>query len=201
MRRRFGVLLAAASVLATCSCGGARLAPEIGDEPMAPNDGGNGYQEGIAIRDVTIIGGAAGEPMTSGGSAPMYMVLINNRATPDRLVSVAAPGAFKEAQLAGGGVDLPVRKPVGAGAAPLALLTGLTDEKMRSGSFVDVELRFRDAGTARLNVPVLPPTLWRTTLSPWPSPPAQASPSPTAPASPSPAPPASPSPTGQGGTD
>ncbi|GAA3149252.1 hypothetical protein GCM10010466_45260 [Planomonospora alba] len=201
-------MLAAALVLTTCSCGGARLAPEIDAERLAPNDGGNGYQDGIVIRNAIIVGGDPAELLEAGSSAPLRVVLINKRDAPDRLVSVSAPDAFQGAQLTGGGVDLPVRQAVGAGPEPLVTLTGAT-RQLRIGAFVPVEFRFQQAGATRIQVPILPPSSGRAGFSPSPHPSAPGGPSPAAPAvSPSPASPApagteaSPSPAPQeGGTD
>ncbi|WP_449064056.1 hypothetical protein [Planomonospora algeriensis] len=192
MTRRFRMLLVAALALTACSCGNERLAPEIGQEKMAPNDGGNGFQDGIAIRNVIVMGGSDGKPLASGAGAPLHMVLINNRTAPDRLVAISAPGAFQGSEIPGGGVDLPVRQPVGTGPVPMALLTGAS-RQLPGGGFVTVELRFQQAGTARLEAPVMPATEWRATLSPWPS--APAAPSPTSPLNPTPGAPVSPSPT------
>ncbi|GAT64913.1 hypothetical protein HS048_14555 [Planomonospora sp. ID91781] len=192
MTRRFRMLLVAALALTACSCGNERLAPEIGQEEMAPNDGGNGFQAGIAIRNVILVGDSTGKALASGAGAPLHMVLINNRTAPDRLVAISAPGAFQGAEIPGGGVDLPVRQPVGTGPVPVALLTGAS-RQLSVGGFVPVELRFQQAGTTRLQVPVMPATEWRATLSPWPS--APAAPSPTSPLNPTPGAPVSPSPT------
>jgi copper(I)-binding protein len=136
----------------------------------SPNAGASASASGILLRNAFIIGGAAGAPLQPGAHAPMYLVLMSQSAVPDRLVAVNGRPAFQSAVIPAGGLSIPPRQIVGEGPAPQVLLTGLT-QPLLSGSFIAVELVFQNAGTVKIQVPVLPPTLWRATYSPWPSPP------------------------------
>ncbi|MFC0555687.1 hypothetical protein ACFFHJ_32785 [Planotetraspora thailandica] len=141
----------------------------VGLRESSPNAGASASAYGILLRNAFIIGGPAGAPLQPGAHAPMYLILISQSATPDQLVAVNGRPTFQSAVIPAGGLPIPARQIVGKGPAPEVLLTGLT-RPLHSGGFVAVEFVFQNAGTIRTQVPVRPPTLWRTTYSPWPSP-------------------------------
>jgi hypothetical protein len=167
-RPRVLVSAAAALMLTLSSC--VRGSAEGFDlREASPNAGASGSASGILLRNAFILGGAAGAPLQPGAHTPMYLVLMSQSAAPDRLVAVNGRPTFQSAIIPAGGLPIPPRQIVGEGPVPQVLLTEL-NRPLRSGSFVAVELVFQNAGTVRIQVPVLPPTLWRATYSPWPSP-------------------------------
>ncbi|GAA2701947.1 copper chaperone PCu(A)C [Nonomuraea recticatena] len=127
-----------------------------------PNFGvANGIKNGLLLRNAFIVGGRAGAPLQPDAHAPLYVTMINQRAETDTLVSVSATQLFTQARVHGGMVDIRPNDPAGGGPKPQAILAGLT-RQLRSGSFVDIDFTFQRAGQLRLQVPVLPPTQWRT---------------------------------------
>ncbi|WP_440097750.1 hypothetical protein [Streptosporangium sp. H16] len=168
MRSTTSTLCAAVLLLAACACGKEGDAG-FSTEEFAPNTGANEIVNDVYVRNAFVIGGPAGEPLPPGSGVPLYVTLVNQRTEPDRLVSVSASPTFEGFRVRGGGLDLPVRQPVGGDVNPQALLTGSTGD-LRSGTYLPVSFRFQDAGTVRVQVPVLPPSQWRATYSPWPSP-------------------------------
>jgi hypothetical protein len=189
MRPAFRSMLVAALLVVLCSCGEDE---QLFPEPYAPNEGANAWVQGILVRNAFIIGGPAGEPLETGADARLFVAFVNQRDEPDRLVAVRAPDTFQGADIADGRLEIPVGQFVGGGPAPQAMLTGAT-ERLASGSSITVDLQFERAGSASMEVPVLPPSLWRTTYSPWPQKPA-ATPSPDRTPTPTPSPTPAPTP-------
>ncbi|GGK99620.1 hypothetical protein Ppa06_68020 [Planomonospora parontospora subsp. parontospora] len=168
MRSTIRALCVAVLLLAACACGNEDDFG-VSTEEFAPNTGANEIINDMYVRNAFIIGSPEGESLPPGSSLPLYVTLVNQRTEPDRLVSVSASPTFKGFQVRGGGLELPVRQPVGGDVNPQALLTGSTGD-LRSGIYLPVSFQFQDAGTVQMQVPVLPPSQWRATYSPWPSP-------------------------------
>ncbi|MBD3142974.1 hypothetical protein [Microbispora bryophytorum] len=179
--------IAAATVTAACG----DIKQDYYTQTMPQNEGANVNLPGLLLRNAFIIGSQ--QPAPAGTDMPMYMMLLNESGRTDRLVSVDTGGVFRETRLPAGGLEIPGGKYVGGTALPQVLLVGLT-RPLRSGGTIPVTFRFQNAGTTRVDVPVLPPGTWRSTYSPWPTPSPSALPvaSPGSPPAVSP----SPSPTG-----
>ncbi|GGO01916.1 hypothetical protein GCM10010116_03620 [Microbispora rosea subsp. aerata] len=191
-----GILAAVcvAATAVTAACGD--LKQDYYTQTIPQNEGANANLPGLLLRNAFIIGSL--RPAPPGTDMPMYMMLLNESGRADRLVSVDAGGLFREAVLPAGGLEIPGGKYVGGTALPQVLLAGLT-RPLGSGGTIPVTFRFQNAGTVRLEVPVLPPGTWRSTYSPWPGTSPSPSPGPPGPASPSPSPALSPGPSPTGG--
>jgi copper(I)-binding protein len=142
---------------------------------------------------VFVLGAAIGSTIKVGGSAGVFLALINDGSA-DRLVKISAPGTAKSVTLPGGSVSLASQKAVLlTGPAPKVVLEGLI-RPLTGGSTVRLVLTFQNASSVSMTVPVMPRAQYYSTFSPpSPSPSAtpkgkksSASPSPSASASPSP---------------
>ena len=156
---------ALAPVLAGCEAG--NNAPTL--QWHQPTDGAGTQLGLISIRNVFILGGPLNTPLAKGQSAGLFVGLVNS-GSPDRLVSVTAPSVTNAVTLPGGSVQLPTRSPVLlTGPAPKIILTNLT-RPLTGGTAVRVTMKFQDAGSITLSVPVLPQADYFSTYSPAPSP-------------------------------
>jgi copper(I)-binding protein len=189
--RRLLVLAIAALIPALAGCEAGNNAPT--QEWHQPTDGTGTVHNDIAIRNVFVLGAAIGSTIKVGGSAGVFLALINN-GSPDRLVKISAPGTAKSVTLPGGSVSLASQKAVLlTGPAPKVILEGLI-RPLTGGSSVRLVLTFQNASSVSMAVPVMPRAQYYSTFSPpSPSPSAtpkgkksSASPSPSASASPSP---------------
>lgn len=189
--RRLLVLAIAALIPALAGCEASANAPT--QEWHQPTDGTGTVHNDIAIRNVFVLGAAIGSTIKVGGSAGVFLALINNGSA-DRLVKISAPGTAKSVTLPGGSVSLASQKAVLlTGPAPKVILEGLI-RPLTGGSSVRLVLTFQNASSVSMAVPVMPRAQYYSTFSPpSPSPSAtpkgkksSASPSPSASASPSP---------------
>lgn len=160
MRTRLGCLLAAVAAVVS-GCGASTLG-----EPYDPTEGVNAGRDGVLLRNAFIIGAPGGDALRPGADAPLYVTLVSERPSPDRLVALASPGLFGGAKVQGGGLEVPRQRRVGGGPEPQAVLTGLT-RPLRSGEHIPVTFTFERAGQIQVRVPVLPPSDWRSTYRPW----------------------------------
>jgi copper(I)-binding protein len=174
MRRILTALLVAAA-LVTPACAEKR---DYNTIAIPQNEGANVNVGQVMLRNAFLIGGPAGRPLQPGASVPMYLALLNNGRGADKLVSVSAQGVFQGAILPAGGLVVPPNGFVGGTPTPQVLMTGLV-KQLRSGSTVPVRLRFQHTGSTTVQVPVLPPSNWRATYSPWPAAPAKPTPTPS----------------------
>lgn len=156
----------ALALMMLCACGGGEPPGRSTDE-YAPNEGANLTVNDMVLRNAFILGAKPGQSLRKGDDVPLYFVLVNDRRRPDELVSVSAKPLFSGATVSGQKLAVRTNELVGGGAAPQAVLTGLTKD-LPSGSFVPVTFTFKGAGAMKTEVPVMPPTLWRATLSPAP---------------------------------
>jgi copper(I)-binding protein len=189
--RRLLVLAIAALIPALAGCEAGNNAPT--QEWHQPTDGTGTVHNDISIRNVFVLGAAIGSTIKVGGSAGVFLALINDGSA-DRLVKISAPGTAKSVTLPGGSVSLASQKAVLlTGPAPKVILEGLI-RPLTGGSTVRLVLTFQNASSVSMAVPVMPRAQYYSTFSPpSPSPSAtpkgkksSASPSPSASASPSP---------------
>ncbi|WP_030509514.1 copper chaperone PCu(A)C [Microbispora rosea] len=192
MRAILAALCVAAAAV-TAACGD--IKQDYYTQTMPQNEGANVNLPGLLLRNAFIIGSQ--QPAAPGTDMPMYMMLLNESGAADRLLSVDTGGLFREARLPAGGLEIPGGRYVGGTALPQVLLAGLT-RPLGSGGTIPVTFRFQNAGTARVDVPILPPGTWRSTYSPWPGTSPAVSPSPSPALSPGSSPPVSPSPSPAG---
>jgi copper(I)-binding protein len=171
--RRLLVLAIAALIPALAGCEAGNNAPT--QEWHQPTDGTGVVLDNISIRNVFVLGAPIGSTIKAGGSAGVFLALINNGSA-DRLVSISAPGTARSVTLPGGGVSLASQQAVFlTGPAPEVVLQGLI-RPLTGGSSVRLVLTFRNAASVSIAVPVMPRAQYYSTFSPAPSP----SPSPSA---------------------
>lgn len=175
--RRLCIAAAAALLPALAGCEAGVHAPT--QQWHAPTEGAGTILHGIAIRNVFVLGAPLGSTVAAGKSAGLFVALVNS-GSPDRLLSISAPGTAKSVQLPGGApVTLAQRRPVLlTGPQPKVVLTGLV-HSLRGGSFIRVIMNFQNAGSVTLSVPVVSHALYYSTFSPAPTPTPSPSPSPS----------------------
>jgi copper(I)-binding protein len=168
---RLAIVAVAALTPALASCEAGLNAPT--QQWHQPTDGAGTWFRQIAIRNLFVLGPPDGGVIPAGHSASLFFALVNNGPA-DRLTSISAPGVAHAVILPGGGINLPSGGSAFlTGPAPKAVLSGLT-RPLTAGSNITLYLTFANAGTVRLQVPVVPRTSYFVTLSP----PASASPGP-----------------------
>jgi copper(I)-binding protein len=196
------VLAIAALIPALAGCEAGTNAPT--QQWHQPTDGAGTEFNTIAIRNVFVLGAPIGQAIRVGQSAGVFLAMVNN-GSPDRLVSITAPGTAKSVKLPGGTVSLGSQKAVFlTGPAPKVVLEDLS-RPLSGGTTVKLVLTFQNAASVTLVVPVMPRAQYYSTFSPPPTPTPTPSPSlttrrhhgatPTATPTPSATPTASPSPT------
>jgi copper(I)-binding protein len=161
--RRLLVLAIAALVPALAGCEAGNNAPT--QEWHQPTDGTGVVLDNISIRNVFVLGAPIGSTIKAGGSAGVFLALINNGSA-DRLVSISAPGTARSVVLPSGGVSLASQQAVFlTGPAPKVVLQGLT-RPLTGGSSVRLVLTFRNAASVSIAVPVMPRAQYYSTLAP-----------------------------------
>ncbi len=166
--RRLFITAAAVLVPALAGCEAGINAPT--QQWHEPTDGAGTVAHGIAIRNVFVLGAPENAALAAGKSAGLFFALVNS-GSPDRLLSISAPGAATSVRLPGGGpVSLVQDRPVLlTGPRPEVVLTGLR-RSLPGGSFIRVIMNFQNAGSVPLSVPVVPQAQYYSTFSPAPTP-------------------------------
>ena len=122
--RRLAVLAIAALVPVLAGCEAGANAPT--QQWHQPTDGAATVHNDIAIRNVFVLGAPIGTQLAAGHSAGLFLALINE-GSPDRLLSITAPGTAKSVTLPGGTVRLGSQQSVLlTGPAPKVILQDLT---------------------------------------------------------------------------
>jgi copper(I)-binding protein len=171
--RRACALVAAAAIPLLAGCEAGLNSPVLhwhppvaGASKAIPAATGRGF---IAIRNVFVLGAPLNASLPAGGSASVFLAIVNTGAK-DRLVSMSAPGTATSVMLPAGGVTLErSRIELLTGPEPEVVLTGLT-HTLASGRNIRLVLRFQNAGSVTLFVPVIPKATSYYTYSPAPSP-------------------------------
>jgi copper(I)-binding protein len=182
--RRLLVLAIAALALTACEAG--TNAPTQDYHP--PTAGTDKTFGDLSLVNVFVLGPPIGQTLAAGDSASVFLAL-SNTGSPDKLLSVSAPGVARSGTVSGGSVSLAKQQTVLlTGPAPKIILNDLT-RQLAGGTSVRLVLDFQNAGTVDVVVPVMPRAQYYSTLLPPPSPSpsasAKASASPKATASPS----------------
>ena len=163
-RMLFGVLAVLVPALAGCEAG--LNAPTLEFHPAA--FGAYADKNGISIANAFVLGPSLSGPAVAGGRAGVFLSVSSLHG--DTLVSVSAPGTANGAKIAGGSVDLPSATPVDlTGPVPQVVLTGLANP-LEGGETVTLALKFAEAGTVTMAVPVEPQAYQYSTFSPPPTP-------------------------------
>jgi len=175
--RRLCIAAAAALLPALAGCEAGVHAPT--QEWHQPTDGAGTMLHGIAIRNVFVLGAPLASAIAAGKSAGLFLALVNS-GSPDRLLSISAPGTAKSVRLPGGApVTLAQSEPVLlTGPQPEVVLAGLV-HSLPGGSFVRVIMNFQNAGSVTLSVPVVSHAQYYSTFSPVPTPTPSPTPSPS----------------------
>jgi copper(I)-binding protein len=165
--RRLLIVAAAALVPVLAGCEAGDNAPTLAWH--YPTEGAGTLVHGIAIRNVFVLGAAGTGSLAAGHSAGLFLALVNT-GSPDRLLSIDAPGTAASVTIPGGSISLGTNGVVLlTGPQPKAILTGLT-RTLTTGSVVTVVLHFQKAGTVTLRVPVEARSQTYATYSPAPAP-------------------------------
>jgi copper(I)-binding protein len=165
--RRLLVLAIAALIPALAGCEAGNNAPT--GEWHQPTDGAGTVQNNIAIRNVFVLGAPIGATVPAGQSAGLFLALIND-GSPDKLLSITAPGTARSVTLPGGAVSLASQQAVLlTGPEPKVILEDLT-HPLIGGSSVLLKMNFQNAATVTLEVPVMPQAQYYATYSPPPTP-------------------------------
>ena len=163
LSRRLLIVAAVALIPAVAGCEAGDNAPTL--DWHQPTVGSGTDIQGMAIRNVFVLGGQGTAALPANGSAGLFLALVNT-GSPDRLVSIEAPGTATAVTLAGGGIRLGTNsQALLTGPTPAAVLTGLT-RRLRSGPVVTIVLNFQRRGAVTLRVPVVARAQFNATLSP-----------------------------------
>ncbi len=197
--RRLVVLAMAALIPLLAGCEVGNNAPT--QQWHQPTAGAGTQVDQIAIRNVFVLGAPVTGQLNAGQSASLFFAVVNS-GTPDRLLSVSAPGAAKSVTLPGGSVNLATNRGVFlTGPAPQVILNDLT-RPLSGSAYIHLVMTFQNAGSVALLVPVVArASYYATFLPPSPAPtatrrkhPASASPAPSGAATPSASPTPAPTP-------
>ncbi|WP_106399439.1 copper chaperone PCu(A)C [Actinocorallia populi] len=171
---------AAAAFLATALLSGCGDAENDKDQPsdVSPEAGVSGEVGQVDIRDLFVLGGDQ-QDIPAGGSAPVYLTLINRpaggepdptagtaAAEDDTLESVSSTAAGS-AEIIGGPVRLPPGQDVRIGPDARIVLRDLAED-LDSDASVPLTLKFQKAGSVTLSAPVVERQGSYTTYSPAP---------------------------------
>ncbi len=163
-RMLFGVLAVLVPALAGCEAG--LNAPTLEFHPAA--FGAYANKNGISISNAFVLGPSLSGPAVAGGRAGVFLSITAENG--DRLVSVSAPGTATAGRITGGSVNLPSQALVDlTGPVPKVVLTGLANP-LQGGETVTLNLKFAEAGTVTMAVPVEPQAYEYSTFSPPPTP-------------------------------
>ncbi len=168
---------AAALIPALAGCEAGNNAPTL--QWHQPTPGASAELGGITVSNVFILGAVPNSVLGRGQSAGVFFGLANTGSS-DRLTGISAPGVARTVTLAAGTVNLPSRKAVLlTGPVPKAVLAELS-RPLAGGTSVRLTMKFQNAGSVTLNVPVLPRATDYSTYSPPPAPQAPPPAKPTA---------------------
>jgi len=160
-----GLVLGAAAVLipVLAGCEAGNEAPTV--EFHYPTDAAGTVVGNISIRNVFVLGAPLGSQLHTGQAASLFLAIVNN-GSPDRLLSITAPGSATSVSLPSGGVPVIFQHPVFlSGPKPQLVLTGLTRD-IANGTTVKLQLTFQKAGVVTLEVPVVPRAAHYATYAP-----------------------------------
>jgi copper(I)-binding protein len=119
----------------------------------------------LTISNAFVLGAPIGRTLHAGQSAGFFLGLVNT-GTPDRLLAIKAPGVAQKVVLPGHGIALrSLSRVLLAGPAPRIILQHLL-RPLAGGTVIKLYLKFKNAGSTRLYVPVLPKSSNYMTYSP-----------------------------------
>lgn len=134
-----------------------------------PTPGASVVLGNLRINNMFILGATPDTSLQPGTSTGVFFAMSSNGA-PDRLIGISAPGAAASVLLPGGSVAVRRGQTVRlTGPVPQVVLQNLT-RPFRGGQFIRLVLTFQNAGSVRMNVPIMPKSQYFSTYSPVPSP-------------------------------
>jgi copper(I)-binding protein len=164
--RRLLIVAAAALIPVLAGCEAGTNAPVLSWH--YPTVGAGTTAQDIAIGNVFVLGGPQAATIPAGQSTGLFFALVNT-GTPDRLLSVTAPGTAASVKISGGTIALHSSQVVLlTGPRPEAILTGLT-RPLVTGTVISIVMTFQKAGAVHLRVPVVAGSDY-STFSPPPTP-------------------------------
>ncbi len=107
----------------------------------------------LAIRNVFVLGAPLGRNLAKGQSASLFLAVVNN-GSPDKLISITAPGTAASVTLPGTVPVMSGHPVLLTGPRPQVVLTDLT-RTLTSGMTIRLVLTFQKAGPVTLVVPVM----------------------------------------------
>ncbi|MEZ0072996.1 copper chaperone PCu(A)C [Planotetraspora sp. GP83] len=150
-------LLAAIPALAACGAGfdantNTPYRPTEAGVLIQDTGSGTAYgQNGVKISQAFILGPDAGGQIAAGGSAPLYLTLVNSTGTPDTLTGIVSNGQQATSVKAPGPIQL---APDTLAKTPGVTVEGLK-QPLRGGESLQLTLQFKNAGDIALSVPVV----------------------------------------------
>lgn len=132
-----------------------------------PTPGASATAGPMQINNMFVLGPTPGFSLAPGASAGLFLAL-SNSGSPDRLISITAPGVAASVQVPAGGINIGRQQSLMlTGPAPRLVLVHLT-RALRGGQAIRVNMDFQSAGRVSLLVPVMPRATYYTTYSPAP---------------------------------
>jgi copper(I)-binding protein len=151
--RRLALVAAAALIPVLAGCEAGNNAPTLAFH--YPTDAAGLADGQLSVRNVFVLGPPLGKNLQKGQSASLFLAIINE-GSPDKLISITAPGSAASVSLPSGGVPVVLNRPVFfSGPKPQLVLEDLT-KSIRNGSNIRLILTFAKAGPITLLVPVVP---------------------------------------------
>jgi copper(I)-binding protein len=148
--RRLALVAVAALIPVLAGCEAGNNAPTL--DFHYPTDAAGTAVGNLAIRNVFVLGAPLGRDIARGQSASLFLALVNN-GTPDRLISITAPGTATSVTMPAS-VPVVIGHPVlFTGPRPQVVLAHLT-RPLASGTTIKLVLTFQKAGPIPLFVPV-----------------------------------------------
>jgi copper(I)-binding protein len=119
----------------------------------------------LTISNAFVLGAPIGRALNAGQNAGVYLGIVNT-GTPDRLLAIKAPGIAQKVLLPGHGIPLRTSSRVLlSGPAPTIVLQHLL-KPLAGGTVIVLYLKFQNAGSTKLYVPVMPRASNYATFSP-----------------------------------
>ena len=150
--RRLVLVAVAALIPVLAGCEAGNDAPSTQFHP--PTETASATFGDLGIRNAFVLGAPLGSAIAKGGSAGLFLAL-SSTGTPDRLLSISAPGTAASVAVPAGGVGVAFGPPVLlSGPKPVLVLTDLS-QQLVSGTSVRLVLTFAKAGRLTVIVPVM----------------------------------------------
>ncbi len=149
--RRLVLVAVAALIPVLAGCEAGNNAPTL--QFHYPTDAAGISVGDLAIRNVFVLGAPLGRNLATGQSASLFLAMVNS-GSPDKLISITAPGTAASVTLPGSVPVVSGHPVLLSGPRPQLVLTDLT-RPLASGTTIRLVLTFQKAGPVTLIVPVM----------------------------------------------